>query len=105
LQRGAHPFGNRFPLDREPALPGRSAMMRNAQEIERLRLPLSVLLTAFRRKTTELDEPGLFRVKLKTELLQALVQLSEETSASIRGRCCHRIRECPRRAPNLPCIA
>jgi hypothetical protein len=53
--------------------------MREAQEIERLRLALSLALTAYRRKSAELDEPGLFRVKLETELLQALMQLSEES--------------------------
>ena len=42
-------------------------------------LPSPRLLTSFRRKAAELDEPGLFRVKLQTELLQAFMQLSEES--------------------------
>jgi hypothetical protein len=47
--------------------------MREPPKIERLRLSLTLTLTAFCRKAAELDEPGLFRVKLKTELLQALL--------------------------------
>ena len=85
LQRDTHPFGNRCSLNREPTFPGLSAAVRKAQEVERLRLAQSLALTTCRREAAELDEPGLLRVKLKTELLQALMQLSEESFAIHTG--------------------
>jgi hypothetical protein len=62
LQLRPHPLGDGLSLDREPAFPGLTATTREAQEVERLRLALSLALATFGRKPAEFDEPGLFRV-------------------------------------------
>ena len=78
LQLGPHPLGNRFAFDGERPFLRRPAAMREAQEVERLRLALAPLLASFGRIAAELDEPGLVRVKLEAELLEAFPQLAEK---------------------------
>jgi len=62
LQLGPHALGNRFSFDRERSLPGRSAIVREAQEVERLRFAQASPGSAFGRVATELDESGFVRV-------------------------------------------
>ena len=52
--------------------------MREAQEVERLRLALAPLARAFGRIAAELDQSGFVRVQLEAELLQAFRKFSQK---------------------------
>jgi hypothetical protein len=49
-----------------------------AQEVEGLRLAEPSLLTALRRKASELDQPGLLRMQRQRKLSQPLAHLVQE---------------------------
>ena len=59
-------------------LPLVRADVREAQEVERLRLTQPPRLPTFGRVASELDQPRLVRVQLQTELREPLAKLGEE---------------------------
>src|ERR1700676_2449481 len=64
----------------EPELPALAlpADVREAQEIERLRLPDAPCRPSLGGITSELDQPGLVRVQFQIELRESLPQIVEE---------------------------
>ena len=78
VQLAPHTLGDRFAFDGERSLPGRPAVVREAQEVKSLRPPLSPFFTPFRRVAAELDQTGFVRMKLEAELLEPLLQVAEE---------------------------
>src|ERR1700688_4460752 len=57
---------------------GRAAEEGEAQEVEGLRLAKPAPLSAFRRKASELDEPGLLGMQRQRKLTQPLTHLIQE---------------------------
>src|SRR5262249_51853310 len=70
-----------FATDLEPALPGPSADMSEAKEIERFRLTEPELGTLCRCKAAERDQPGLLRMQCQRKLRQPLAHHVEKASA------------------------
>ena len=52
--------------------------MREAEKLERLRLPESTLLTSLGGEPAELDQSRLLRMQLQTELREPVVKVGEE---------------------------
>src|SRR5208337_2809223 len=78
MQLGAHPVASRLPPKQETAAPGASADMREPQEVETLRLPLTAPLTVRRRPAAELDEARLFLMQREREPRHTLIQARPE---------------------------
>ena len=72
LQFGSQAFGTSQPQYHELSLPGFPAAMREAQEVEGLRLALSPAASVVAGEAPELDQPRLVRVQLQPELAQPL---------------------------------
>src|SRR5262249_42605997 len=77
-QLGAHPLGHRFALYPEPSVLGAAAHMCEAQEVEGLGCPESLLDSSLGREPPELDQPRLLGVQLQPELRQSLAELCSE---------------------------
>jgi hypothetical protein len=77
-QLGLPPLPDRLPHHREPPIPLLPADMREAEEVERFRLPLAGALPALGREGTEFQQPRLLRVQLQAELRESLAQLGQE---------------------------
>lgn len=73
---GSQAFGTCEPQHHEFAFRGRPAAMREAQEVEGLRLALSRAASVLADKALELDQPRLVRVHLQPELLQPVSDLT-----------------------------
>jgi hypothetical protein len=80
LQLRPHPFRDRDPPDPEPAVPGLRADVREAQEIERLRLTQAPGCPFRGGEPPELDQPGLARVLFQPELREPLPEPGQEPS-------------------------
>ena len=63
LQDPVNPFCDRFATKPEPPSPGRRAVVREAKEVERLRLAHPTLPSVHAREPPELHEAGLVRVE------------------------------------------
>lgn len=74
MQLGAHPVAPRLPPKQEAAAPGASADVREAQEVETLRLAETAPLAVGRREAAELDEARLCLIERQREARQPLVQ-------------------------------
>src|SRR5258705_10303354 len=72
------PLPDRLPHHREPPVPLLPADMREAEEIERLRLPLPGAPSVLGRVRPERQQARLLGVQLQAELRQSLAQLSQE---------------------------
>ena len=66
------------PLELETPAPGLPADVREAQEVERLRLPEATRLPSLGGEPPELDQPRLVGVQLQAELREPLAKISEE---------------------------
>jgi hypothetical protein len=73
-----HPLPARLPNHREPPIPLLPADVREAEEIERLRLPLPDAPPALGRVRTELQQPRLLGVQRQTKPRKPLAQLGQE---------------------------
>jgi len=62
LQLGSHTLRDRLAFDGERSLSGLPAIVREPQEVERLRLAQPSLRSTFRRVSAELDESRFVRV-------------------------------------------
>src|SRR6266699_4966494 len=80
-QRRPHAIPPGLPFEQEFAPAGFAADEGEAQEVEGLRLAEPSLLAVSCRKASELDEPGLLRVKRQRKLLQPLAHLIQEAPA------------------------
>src|SRR5208282_3401560 len=70
-QLGLQPLTNRLPQHREaPIASLLSADVRKAEEVERLGLPLTALLSVLHRERAELQQASLFGMQLQSELPQ-----------------------------------
>jgi hypothetical protein len=69
LELRPHAVPPGFPFDLEFTLASFAADEGEAQEVEGLRLAVLAALATFRRKASELDEPGLLGMKCQRELL------------------------------------
>jgi hypothetical protein len=78
LQLGLHALANRLPKHQKPPLLRLPADVREAEEIEGLRLAQTGALSIRRRVASELEEPRLFRVQLQLELLHSFHQFRPE---------------------------
>ncbi len=78
FQLRPHPFRDRDALNPEPSAPGRRADVREAQEIERLRLAGPACLPVPGSVPPELDQPRLTRVQFQPELREPAAQLAQE---------------------------
>ncbi len=78
LQLGLHTLANRLPKHHEPSPLRLSADMREAEEVEGLRLAQTSALPVGRRMASERDQARLFRVQFQLELLHAFFQLRPE---------------------------
>jgi len=78
LQLGLHALANRLPKHHEPSLLCLPADMREAEEVEGLRLAQTGALSVLRRMASELDQPRLLRVQLQLELLHSFFQFQPE---------------------------
>src|SRR5215831_10483034 len=78
LQLGLLPLAHRLSQDREVPLPGPSANMREAQEVERLRLAFATLPPILFRKTAKFDDARLIGMQLKAKLRESIAQLRQE---------------------------
>jgi hypothetical protein len=79
------PRPDRLPHHREPSIPLLPADVGEAEEVERLRLPLAGALPIFGRKGPEFQQSRLLRVQLQPKLREPLAQLSPEP-LSVRPR-------------------
>ena len=75
LQLSHHALGLRLPFDHEPAAPGPSAVVREAQEVEGLRASLPGSCPSLGGEPPELDQPGLALVERQAELRQPVLEL------------------------------
>jgi hypothetical protein len=73
-----HPLPHGPPHNEELPRPGLPADMREAQEVEALRLSLTPLLSVGRCIAPKLEDAGLVGVQLQRELPQPLAELSQE---------------------------
>src|SRR6478672_10779170 len=78
LQLSHHALGPRLPFDHEPAAPGPSAVVREAQEVEGLRASLPGSCPSLGGEPPELDQPGLALVERQAELRQPVLELRKE---------------------------
>ena len=79
VQLRLHPFSHRLPQHREPSVaPLLHADVREAEEVERLRLPFSTPLPLVDRKRSELQQPRLLGMQFQVELRQAFRQFRPE---------------------------
>src|SRR5438876_3517477 len=78
LELRPHAVSTGLPFDLEFTRASFAADEGEAQEVEGLRFAEPVPLTAFRRKASELDEPGLLGMKQQRKLLQPRAHLVEE---------------------------
>src|SRR5712691_5995174 len=69
------PPPDRLPYHREPSIPLLPAEVREAEEVERLRLSLVGAPPMFGREGPELQQPRLLGMQLQAELREALAQL------------------------------
>jgi len=81
---GWQPLPDRLPYHREPSIPLLPADVREAEEVERLRLPLAGAPPVLRRIRAEFQEARLLRVQLQAKPCDALAQLGQEPPASTR---------------------
>src|SRR5712691_5642333 len=72
------PLPDRLPHHREPSIPLLPADVREAEEVERLRLPLAGAPTVLGRERPEFHQPRLLGVQLQTELREPLTQISQK---------------------------
>jgi hypothetical protein len=70
-----------LPEDLEPALPGLSADVSEAKEVERLRFAKPLPLSRLNRIAAKLDQSGLVRVELQRKLLQPVSHHAQEALA------------------------
>src|ERR1043166_5261483 len=75
---GLHPLPDRLPHPREPPTPLLPADVREAEEVERLRLPLPGPPPVLGREWPEFPKPGLLGVQLQPEPREPLTQLGQE---------------------------
>src|SRR6058998_1873090 len=73
-----HPLPDRLPHHREPSTPLLPAGVREAEEVERLRLPLAGALSVLGREGPEFQQPRLLGVQLQAELCEPLTQVSQK---------------------------
>src|SRR3954471_7777591 len=78
LQLSHHALGLRLPFDHEPAAPGPSAVVREAQEVEGLRASLPGSCSSLGGEPPELDQPGLALVERQAELRQPVLERHEK---------------------------
>src|SRR5215212_9374520 len=78
LQLSPHALGLRLPFDHEPAAPGPSAVVREAQEVEGLRASLPSSCSSLGGEPPELDQPGLALVERQAELRQPVLERHEK---------------------------
>ena len=78
MQLGPHPLRHRDPLKFE--LPGRRlpADVREAEKVERLRLPESLRCTMLSGGSPKLDQARLLRMQLQRESSEALAEIPKE---------------------------
>jgi hypothetical protein len=77
-QLGLLPLAHRLSQDREVPLPGPSANVREAQEVERLRLAFATLPPILFRKAAKFDDACLIGMQLKAKLRESIAQLRQE---------------------------
>src|SRR5712691_487217 len=77
-QLGLQPLPDRLPHHREPPIPLLPADVREAEEIERLRLPLAGALPVLGREWPEFQQSRLLGVQLPAELRESLTQVSQK---------------------------
>src|SRR5215471_8678279 len=77
-QLSLQPLAHRLSQDREVPLPGPSADVREAQEVERLRLALATLAPILFRKAAKLDDSRLVGMQLKAKVRESVAQLRQE---------------------------
>src|SRR5271157_1857995 len=75
---GAQPLAHRLPPHGETSIPRLGTDVREAEKVERLRLPQTTLRPVARRIAAELQEARLVGVKFQTELREALAQRGQE---------------------------
>ena len=73
-----HPLRDRDAPEHEPSAPGLPADVREAEEVERLRLPEAPRLPVLGGEPPELDQPRLLGMQLQAELREPLAQVGEE---------------------------
>src|SRR4029453_2270093 len=72
------PLPDRLPHHREAPIPLLPADVREAEEVERLRLPLAGALPVVSRERPEFQQPRLLGVQLQPKLREPLTELSQE---------------------------
>jgi hypothetical protein len=77
-QLGLLPLAHRLSQDREVPLPGSAANVREAQEVERLRLAFPTLASILFRKAAKFDDARLIGMQLKAKVRESLAQLCQE---------------------------
>jgi hypothetical protein len=75
---GLLPLAHRLSQDREVPLPGPSANVREAQEVERLRLAFATLAPILFRKAAKFDDSRLVGMQLKAKVRESVAQLRQE---------------------------
>src|SRR6266511_4669519 len=78
LELGPHPLGDRDAPEPEPPAPGLPADVREAQEVERLRLSEPVRLAVRGGEPPELDQASLVGMQLQGELRDPVAKIVEE---------------------------
>jgi hypothetical protein len=78
LQLCPHPLLDSDAPKPEASISGLPAQVREAQEVERLRLPQPPLSSVRCREAAELDQASLVRVQLQVELREPLTKIGEE---------------------------
>src|ERR1043166_7562487 len=81
LKLRPHAVPSGFPSDLEFPRSGLATGEGEAQEVEGLRLAEPLPLAALRRKTSELDQPGLLRMQRQRKLTQPLAHLLQKAPA------------------------
>src|SRR5438105_14038974 len=71
-------LAHRLSQDREVPLPGPSANVREAQEVERLRLAFATLAPILFRKAAKFDDSRLVGMQLKAKVRESVAQLRQE---------------------------
>ena len=78
LQSAAHPLCSGLASEPEPPAPGLRAVVREAQEVERLRAAQPSCPAVHFREPAELDEPGLVRMQGQVELAEPFPKRMQE---------------------------
>ena len=78
VQLGSHLLLARDPPQLEPPGLGLRADVREAEELERLRLPKPARRSSLGGEPSELDQPRLVRMQLQPELREPVAQISQE---------------------------